>query len=384
LAICRHSYCTSGSKHRSGPGCSLNLSRVPCTRRLRYRLRAGSTAALHHLGDRNRLGAGSGTADHRLRAGSAALRRQAVLGVSLSWKATARLRLPEATAELIASLGEHRILSTTQVRAIHFSDRSSRRAQQILAYLERAGLVAYVEARRAPRRLYFLTERGADLAIDAGEVERRPKVLNPEQAAGPLCAHTIGVNEVGISFLHAARERGDEFGPLSWRHEVAHPLNRGRGRARRSLIADAVLSYVRVDERHLIYEQRFVEVDRATLSVERLVAELARYGQLCRAHDKRAEPLWRSHYPSFPPVICALAGASRKALVRRRDITIALLNGHPDLERAYGTAIHFCLLDDLMSRGPFAPIFRTVGEEGQSNWLGEGEDRGKVGARADE
>jgi hypothetical protein len=298
----------------------------------------------------------------------------------MSWRAAARLRLPEATAEVLASLGEHRTLSTAQVHAIHFSDRSPRRAQQILAHLERAGLVAYVEARRAPRRLYFLSERGADLVIDAGEVERRPKVLGPEQAAGPLCAHTIGVNEVGISFLRAARERGDDFGPLSWRHEVAHPLNRGR--ARRSLIADAVLNYVRIAERHIVYEQRFVELDRATLSVERLVAELARYGQLCRARDKGGEPLWRSHYPSFPSVICTLAGASRKALIRRRDIAIALLEGHPELVSAYGLTIHFCLLDDLTDRGPFAPIFYPVGgPDGAVDWLGKAGDGGQAEGR---
>ena len=290
----------------------------------------------------------------------------------MSWKAAAGLRLPEATAEVLASLGEHRILSTAQVRSIHFPDCGVRRAQQVLVYLERAGLVAYVEARRAPRRLWFLTERGADYALDAGEVERRPKVLEPGQAAGPLQAHTLAVNEVGISFLRAARERGDEFGPLSWRHEVAHPLNRGCGRARRSLIADAVLNYLRSDERHITYEQRFVEVDRATLSVERLVAELARYGQLSRARDKGGKSLWGSHYPSFPPVICALAGASRKALIRRRDIATLLLEGHPELDRAYAVRIYFCFLDDLTEHGPFAPIFRAVGEPDRAvDWLGQ-------------
>jgi hypothetical protein len=63
------------------------------------------------------------------------------LEVGVSWKAAARLRLPEATAEVLASLGEHGILSTAQVRSIHLPDRSVRRAQQVLAYLERAGLV---------------------------------------------------------------------------------------------------------------------------------------------------------------------------------------------------------------------------------------------------
>ncbi len=296
-------------------------------------------------------------------------------------KAAERLRLPEATAEVIASLGEHRVLSTAQVHAIHLPDRSPRRTQQVLAYLERAGLVAHVEARRAPRRLWLLTESGADLAVDAGEVERRPRVLSPQQAAGPLCAHTLGVNEVGISFLHAARERGEEFGPLSWRHEIAHPLNRGRGRARRTLIADAVLSYVRAEEREFVFEQRFVEVDRATLSLERLVAELARYGQLCRTRKKGGEALWRSHYPTFPPVICALAGASRKALMRRRNMALVLLEGNPELSRAHGVTIGFCLLEDLKSRGPFARIFREVGEPDRDvNWLGEGEagDRGQA------
>jgi hypothetical protein len=289
----------------------------------------------------------------------------------VNWQAGTRLRTPEATGEVLASIGEHRVLSTAQVRAVHFPDRSPRRTQQVLSYLRRGGLVAYVDARHAPRRLWFLTERGADWVVDAG-VERRPKVLAPEQAAGPLRAHTLGVNEVGISFLQAAREREDDFGPLSWRHEVSHPLNRGRGRARRMLIADAVFTYARVEDRSIFIEQRFVEVDRATLSVERLVAELARYSQLERAREKSGEPLWRYSYRVFPPVICALTGASRKALNRRLDVALGLLADHPALDRAYGVRINFCLLDDLTDRGPFAPVFYAVGGDGAVDWLGEG------------
>lgn len=291
----------------------------------------------------------------------------------MNWQAGSGLRLPEATVEIIASVGEHRVLSTAQVRAIHYPDCSLRRTQQALAYLERAGLVAYVERRRTSRRLWLLTDAGADAVIAAGEIKERPKVLSPKQAAGPLTAHTLGVNEVGVSFLRAARERGDDFAPLSWRHEVAHPLNRGRGRARRTLIADAVFTYVRPEDRQIAVYQRFVEVDRATLSVERLVAELARYGQLYRARDKRGgDPLWSHYYRRFPPVICALAGASRKALGRRLDVAAALLADHPALDRAYDVAVYFCLLEDLRERGPFAPIFHAVGEPQQAvNWIGE-------------
>jgi Replication-relaxation len=299
----------------------------------------------------------------------------------VSWKAAAGLRLPESTGDVLASIGEHRVLSTAQVHAIHFPENERRWTQKVLANLERAGLVAYVENRRAPRRLYYLTERGADLLAAAGEVDRPPKLLSPEQAAGPLRAHTVGVNEVGISFLRAARERDDEFGPLGWRHEVAHPLNRGRGRARRRLIADAVFTYISVGDRSMTVHQRFVELDRATLSAERLVAELARYGQLLGARDKGGRELWRNYYPRFPGVICALAGAPRKALNRRLDVALALLGEHPGLERAYGLRIDFCHLEDLRDRGPFAPIFFAVGGEGGPvDWLGEAE-RGQAQER---
>jgi hypothetical protein len=288
----------------------------------------------------------------------------------------ASLRIPETSNALLASIGEHRVLSTTQVRAIHFPDRSQRRAQQALSHLDRAGLVAHVEARRAPRRVWFLTEMGAKWVIDAG-ADRQPKILGPKQAAGPLRAHTLGVNEVGLSFLQAARNRGDDFTPLSWRHEVAHPMNRGRGRARRTLIADAVFTYARFEEQNVFIEQRFVEVDRATLSVERLAAELARYGQLEQAREKPGGPrLWRHYYRRFPPVICALTGASRKALFRRLDVALGLLTDHPALSNRYGElAIYFCLLDDLKARGPFAPIFYKLDElDHVVDWLGRPKD----------
>jgi hypothetical protein len=149
--------------------------------------------------------------------------------------------LPEITVELITSLGEHRVLSTEQLRTIHLPERSVRRTQQVLASLESAGLLSHVDARVAPRRLWFLSAAGADLAVDVGGLDWKPKALEPREAAGPLRAHTLAVNDAAICFLRAARERGDEFGPLSWRHEVAHPLNTGRGKRRRTLFADALL-----------------------------------------------------------------------------------------------------------------------------------------------
>jgi hypothetical protein len=121
----------------------------------------------------------------------------------------------------------------------------------------------------------------------------------------------------------------------------------------------------------LVVEQRFLELDRATLSVDRLAAELASYGRFLRAEDKDGRLLWHSLYPAFPAVLCVLDGAPRAALERRRDVALALLAADPELSRASEMAISVCLLDDLRSHGPFAPIFRGAGEGGRSlDWLG--------------
>jgi hypothetical protein len=279
--------------------------------------------------------------------------------------------LPEITAELIASLGEHRVLSTEQLRTIHLPGRSLRRTQQVLASLEGAGLISHVDARVAPRRLWFLSDAGADLAVDAGGLERRPKVLEPREAAGPLRAHTLGVNDAAICFVRTARERGDEFGPLSWRHEVAHPLSEGRGRRRRTLFADAVLTYLRPAARTVYLEYAFLELDRATLSVDRLAMELSRYADLYRAGGSAGAPMWKGRYPVFPRVLCVLTGGSREALHRRRDVSLYLLDRDPQVERTPEVRIYFCLLEDLESEGPFAPIFRGLDDPKQPvDWLG--------------
>jgi hypothetical protein len=222
--------------------------------------------------------------------------------------------LPETAVEILASLIQHRVLSTGQVREVHLPESRSRWAQQVLGRLREAELVAFNRPPHSGQRLWFATERGVRLAQEAHALEETPRPLLAAEVGGQLRAHTLAVNDAGIAFLCAARERGDEFGPLSWRHEVAHPLSRGRGRRRRTLFADAVLTYLREEDGRPALEQRFLELDRATLSVDRLAAELARYAELHRLKGGDREPIWKQHYPRFPRVHCVLAGGSRAGL----------------------------------------------------------------------
>jgi hypothetical protein len=273
---------------------------------------------------------------------------------------------------VLQSLYQHRLLSTGQVRAIHAPDATRRHAQALLAGLERRGLVRHARGRHG-LKLWHLTHRGADAAEASGELDAPRRLLTPERAAGPLQAHTLAVNEVGIAFLQAARERGDEFGPLSWRHEVEHVAGPARGRRGvELLIADSLLTYLRVGEDGLSLEYRFVELDRATLPLDRLAAKLARYARLERHIPKGArEPGWHSHYPTFPGLLVVLADRPQRLLERRRQAAIALCEADPELARAQ-LSVSICLLDDLTEHGVFAPIFAHARDpERAVNWLGQ-------------
>lgn len=281
--------------------------------------------------------------------------------------------LPSSTVEIVASLALHRALSAAQVRAIHLPEARERWCQRVLARIAAAGLIDHARAVGSPQRLWFATEAGARAALAAGALARRPRLPSASEVVGPLQAHTVAVNEAAIRFLADARERGDEFGPLAWRHEVAHPLRPGaRGRRARAVIADALLTYLRVTDEEVFVEQRFLELDRATLPVDGMVTELARYGELFRAAGEDGEPLWRSRYPAFPAVLCVLAGGGREALERRRETALALLGTDPQLARTPEVAIRVCLLEDLLAAGPFAPIFCEPRDpERAVDWLGE-------------
>jgi hypothetical protein len=295
-------------------------------------------------------------------------------------------RLGQVHVEVLESLNLHRVLSTVQIHALHAPKASRRYVQQgILDRLRAAGLAATARGRRG-LRVWHLTEPGVDaVATIASRAETRRKVIDEAAASGPLQQHTLGVNEIGIAFVEAARDRGDECGPFAWRHEIAHSLGSPPGRRMpEQLIADAVLTYELVepdDSTSVVY--RFIEFDRATRSAPAVAAGLGRYARLYRRMipaDDPADPpvaLWTRLYPAFPAVLVVLAGRRRDLLERRRDTLLALGRQDPDLRESPEVEVSICLLGDLVDRGPFAPICRTIADpDTPVDWLGE---KGSVG-----
>jgi hypothetical protein len=289
--------------------------------------------------------------------------------------------LPLVASEVLESLYQHRLLTTRQIHLMHTPHASRRWTRHVLTGLTRRGLTSYVRARKGGGGLYFLTPAGADaVELITTRAEMRRKLISAEQAAGPLRAHTLAVNEAGIAFLIAARARRDECGPLGWQHEIVHPVGRKRGEL---LIADALLSYLqhRLDG-ELAFHYRLLELDRATVPSDTLATKLARYTRLYRyTPESQREPLWRRRYPVFPGIICVLAGQPRSVLERRARTVLALCHEDAELRRTPQVEISLCLLDDLDAHGPFAAIWQRPDQPDQHlDWLGspaaDNRDRG--------
>jgi hypothetical protein len=276
--------------------------------------------------------------------------------------------LPAVAGDVLESLYEHRLLSTHQIHRMHTPKLGLRWTRTILAGLRRHGLVDFLRVADGDGSVYFLTVRGAQtVELITTRTAAHRKLITPEQAAGPLRAHTLAVNETGIAFMQSAREHGDEFGALAWKHEIAHPIG-----ARKTLIADALLTYLKyAPEGELLFHDRLLELDRANLPVEKLAAELAGYARLYHhTLSTQKEPAWRAHYDVFPDVICVLAGDNTtKALERRLLSVLALCSEDRELQQTPEVGISICLLDDLTEQGPFAAIWRRPGIEQPLGWL---------------
>lgn len=285
--------------------------------------------------------------------------------------------LPEVATEILTSIYQHRLLSTSQVHAMHLPGHTRRWAEQVLAQLARRELTAFVRPGRGGARLYYLTPTGARAVEQIPtRVETRRKLITPEQAAGPLWRHTLAVNDTGIAFMQTARQRGDDFSPLAWRHEIAHHTHHNG--QRELLISDALLTYLTHEENgELTFHYRLLELDRATVPTDTLANKLTRYADLYHtqphpsqlACDKYA---WQARYPIFPDIICILTGQPRPALQRRTQTVLALCQTDPKLQTTPQVRISLALLEDLQTHGPYAPVWRQPQNPRRPvDWLGD-------------
>jgi Replication-relaxation len=291
----------------------------------------------------------------------------------------------DRTMRVLIALYEHRALVIDQmvalfeVPSIPAPPEKKEKAQEkyrrtlsksllsILEKHERFDLVTKGWMRRAggPRiSVWYLTQKGLRLVGQSGLVEpgtRRD--VPPSIVGGVLSAHHVDVNDVGVAFLLAARERGDS--PPEWSHEVRHN-GVGWGPHRQThIVPDALLHYELQTRDRPILLWRFIELDRQTMSTQRLTNRLLGYSKFAADRDA-----WVTQYPTFPTTLVVFTGVNEDAIERRMGTVAGALRTDP--RAANLPPMLFARLDNLLSAGPFGPLFSTPQDPAaRVNFLGE-------------
>jgi hypothetical protein len=274
-------------------------------------------------------------------------------------------------------LYQHRLLTTGQLHQLLLPQ--AQRPVYLLRQLKRLedrGLVERVQSRHPNQMhaqfLWFLTEEGYTHMDGSEESVTRQHRTTTDIAIGPRQAHTVAVNEVGVTMVTHARRLGHECGPLDWMPEVAHRMRDGQRRFEDDhVISDSVLDYTHVNSdgrRRLI--RAFVELDRCTMTVSRLADKVAAYGRyfdyIPQEHERsrratRSRPAWQLTYSRFPRLLIVLDHPSPRVMGSRTSDLGAVTSANPRLSSLAGeVSIGVTTLASLREQGPFAPIFKPL------------------------
>ncbi|MCY0932040.1 replication-relaxation family protein [Streptomyces sp. H27-H1] len=270
----------------------------------------------------------------------------------------------------LALLSQHRLLTTHHLHQMLIPHTPPRKIHNVLAPLRTEGLIAHtVLGGKRGLHTHFLTSAGAQTVSDWPELRgRTPTTIQSAGEASLRAAHTLTGVRAHLTFLAEARAHGDEYEPLDWMPEVTHRLPDTVGEDR--LVADALFHYTANHPRRLQY-RAFVEIDRTTMSSERLARKLITYarfhdytppaGRRGTTTDQNAMLTWQRFYPRFPRLLFVLTGAPRTTLANRIEDLRRMTADHRLVNRlASQVPLGAAILEDLEAQGPRAKVWTSL------------------------
>ncbi|MFJ5779297.1 replication-relaxation family protein [Streptomyces sp. NPDC093094] len=270
--------------------------------------------------------------------------------------------------QVLAALGQHRIATTGQLRRMLRPTGSRQLLSRVLNHLRAGGYTDFTvlhEANRTRTNAWYLTEAGARVIRGLPLLGGRPPYpVTSATAASLKTPHTLAVVRAHLTFAEDARRHGHEHGPWDWTPEVSHTIGDGQ-----RLVADALMYYTATSPEQRRKLRAFIEVDRTTMSSERLAAKLIEYARLFhyepqapgRRRQPSAGPSWLRWYPAFPRVLFILTGAARTRLQDRIGDLQAMTARHllvADLARE--VRLGAAILEDLEQHGPGQPVWTPL------------------------
>ncbi|MGW2292048.1 replication-relaxation family protein [Streptomyces phaeochromogenes] len=265
--------------------------------------------------------------------------------------------------QLLSALAQHRMATTSQLHDLLRPDAARQSVSTPLNKLRHKGLVDYTVLPQSNRtRAWYLTGEGARLTRDFPALRGRPPYpINSATASSLKTPHTLTVLRTHLAFAADARRLGHEHGPWVWTPEVSHPIGEGE-----RLVADALMYCTATDNHHRRKLRAFVEVDRTTMSSERLAVKLIDYARLFqyeaqpigRRKPTSTGPAWLKWYPIFPRLLFVLTGASPARLGNRIGDLQAMAAQHP-LVAALAREVQMGAtdLEDIEQHNPTGPVW---------------------------
>ncbi|MFF0737723.1 replication-relaxation family protein [Streptomyces chartreusis] len=268
--------------------------------------------------------------------------------------------------QVLTALALHRMATTSQLRQMLRPGSSRQLLSRVLNKLRSTGFIDLTPLPgkdRSRTHAWYLTPDGARLTRDLPALRgRQPYPITSTTAASLKTPHTLTVVRTHLPFAADARRLGHEHGPWDWTPEVTHPIGEGE-----RLVADAVMHYTFIDSEHRLKLRAFVEVDRTTMSSERLAVKLIEYARLFRyeaqpvgRHRRPAStgPAWLRWYPIYPRVLFVLTGASPTRLRNRINDLQAMTAQHP-LVAALSREVPLgaTVLEDIEQHGPSGEVW---------------------------
>ncbi|MFJ6636763.1 replication-relaxation family protein [Streptomyces sp. NPDC091376] len=267
--------------------------------------------------------------------------------------------------QVLAALAQHRIATTSQLRRMLRPEGTRQLLSRVLNKLRSHG---YVDCTTLPddnldrTHAWYLTQDGTRLIRDLPVLRgRQPYPITSTTAASLKTPHTLAVVRAHLAFAADARRLGHEHGPWDWTPEVSHSIGEGE-----RVVADAVMYYTVVDGEQRRKLRAFVEVDRSTMSSERLAVKLIEYARLFqyeaqpvgRRRTAAAGPAWLRWYPVFPRLLFVLTGASPFRLGNRMADLQAMVAQHPLVAGlAREVRLGAAVLEDIEEHGPAAAVW---------------------------
>ncbi|MCX4462502.1 replication-relaxation family protein [Streptomyces sp. NBC_01728] len=267
--------------------------------------------------------------------------------------------------QALAALAQHRIATSSQLRQMLCPHSTRQVMSRVLSKLRTEGFIdctTLPEATRSHTKAWYLTPDGARLTRNLPALRgRQPYPITSNTAASLKASHTLAVVRAHLAFAEDARRLGHEHGPWDWTPEVSHSIGEGE-----RVVADAVMYYTVAESENRRKLRAFVEVDRTTMSSERLAVKLIEYARLFqyetqpvgRRRQAAAGPAWLRWYPVFPRVLFVLTGASRSRLENRMSDLQAMVAQHP-LVAALAREVRLgaAVLEDIEQHGPAQAVW---------------------------